>query len=66
MTNDMQQALRNWAKLNKMLNSFTEAEVKEMLDDELSHEVQRRDFVIRLHQRYSALRAAREREELFN
>jgi hypothetical protein len=53
----------NWRQLNATLNDMSEAEVKQMLDDELAG-AQRVTFVERLHQRYCALRASRERAEL--
>ena len=59
----MDKILNNWRTLNLGLKEKTEAEVKEMLEWELSH--QRRLMVIeRLHQRFTALRATRERLEL--
>jgi hypothetical protein len=53
----------NWRQLNATLNDMSEAEVKQMLTDELAG-AQRVTFVERLHQRYCALRASRERAEL--
>ena len=52
-----------WRKLNEELISKTEEEVKAMLIEECAGE--RRSSVIeRLHQRYTTLRASRERIEL--
>ena len=56
-------ALKNWRVFNDELNAFTESEVLEMLEYELLNE-NRKTFVERLHQRYSTLRAARERANL--
>ena len=63
MNDHLIEALKNWAKLNEVLPSFNEVEVKELLDYELSHE-NRKTHVERLHQRYNTLRVARERGEL--
>jgi hypothetical protein len=53
----------NWRELNAQLNQMTEAEVKGLLDAEIAGR-QRVTFVERLHQRYCALRATRERAEM--
>ncbi len=53
----------NWRELNAQLNAMSEAEVKALLDAELVDR-QRVTFVERLHQRYCALRAVRERAEM--
>ncbi len=53
----------NWRQLNATLNDMSEAEVKQMLTDEVAGP-QRVTFIERLHQRYCALRASRERVEL--
>ena len=50
----------NWRELNAQLNQMTEDEVKALLDVELVDR-QRVTFIERLHQRYCALRASRER-----
>lgn len=53
----------NWHDLNAILPLRNETQIKAMLDDEV--EGQRRPtYIVRLHQRYSALRAQRERKEL--
>ena len=52
-----------WRQLNATLNDMSEAEVKQMLADEVAGP-QRVTFIERLHQRYCALRASRERAEL--
>lgn len=53
----------NWRQLNATLNDMSEAEIKQMLDEEMTG-AQRVTFIERLHQRYCALRATRERAEL--
>lgn len=63
MNDELLQALKNWAKLNEVLPSLGEAEVKELLNYELQHD-NRKTHVERLHQRYNTLRVARERGEL--
>ena len=55
----------NWRQLNATLNDMSEAEVKQMLADEVAGS-QRVTFIERLHQRYCALRATRERAELMS
>lgn len=53
----------NWRALNKQLNMLSEIEVLQMLNDERS-DLRRVTFLERLHQRYTMLRAARERVEI--
>lgn len=53
----------HWRWLTSDLKTLSEAEVKRLLFMEVDNE-KRRDIVIRLHQRYCALRAKRERAEL--
>jgi len=53
----------SWRSLNRRLNAMTEDEVKAALVAELDGE-RRVTVVERLHQRFSALRATRERLEL--
>jgi hypothetical protein len=53
----------NWRGLNLALNSRSERQVLAMLNDELAG-ARRLSLLIRLHQRYSALRTARERVSL--
>jgi len=53
----------NWREINKVLPTLDEDTVKRMLADERAGE-QRTTVLIRLHQRYTALRAARERTEI--
>ena len=53
----------SWRKLNDQLSTMTEQQVLDMLNDERQHG--RRVTVLeRLHQRYTTLRAARERVEI--
>ena len=53
----------NWRELNKKLNLLSEEQVWQML--EIERQGPRRvTFLERLHQRYTMLRAARERVEL--
>ena len=53
----------NWRELNRVLHAKTEDEVKAMLLEELEGP-KRVTFIERLHQRFTTLRAARERIEL--
>lgn len=53
----------SWRSLNRRLNAMTEDEVKEALVVEMATE-RRVTVVERLHQRFTALRATRERLEL--
>jgi hypothetical protein len=53
----------NWREINKVLPTLDEDTVRRMLADERTGE-QRTTVLIRLHQRYTALRAARERTEI--
>lgn len=53
----------HWRWLNANLLEMTEQQVLDLLNAERRNE--RRPFILRrLHQRYSVLRAAREREEI--
>lgn len=54
-----------WRSLNDVLSSKTEEEVKAMIDEEKAGR-KRISHLLRLHQRYCALRDARERMELLN
>jgi len=51
----------NWKQLNEAISSFTEDEVLTALNEEIDGK-RRWTIVNRLHQRYCALRAKRERE----
>lgn len=53
----------NWRKLNKELALLDEAKVLEMLNHERAGR-KRISILERLHQRYTSLRAARERMEI--
>jgi len=53
----------NWRQLNQVLPTLDEDTVKQMLEDERKGE-QRVTVLVRLHQRYTILRAARERMEI--
>jgi len=55
--------IKNWNELNAVLNKLSEDEVKSTLLEEVAG-AKRGTFVKRLHQRYCALRASRERKEL--
>ncbi len=55
----------NWRDLNKKLPSLSEAEVQQWLQNELVG-MRRGTVVVRLHQRFTSLRATRERDELFD
>ena len=55
--------LSNWHDFNTVLMLRTEAQVKAMLDEEV--EVHKRPtYAVRIHQRYTTLRAQRERKEM--
>jgi hypothetical protein len=55
----------NWRELNDVLNGLDEQKILTLLNEE---RVTRRRVTVmtRLHQRYTILRAARERRELLN
>ena len=53
----------NWRSLNQKLNLLTEEQVLQLLNDERIG-ARRVTVLERLHQRYTTLRAARERVEL--
>lgn len=53
----------NWRELNHNLKQLGEHEVKALLDAELEGR-QRVTYLHRIHQRYCALRAVRERTEM--
>jgi hypothetical protein len=55
--------LRTWRSLNNVLHSLTEQEVLDLLTEERSS-LRRSSMLKRLHQRYTALRADRERIEI--
>jgi hypothetical protein len=53
----------SWRTLNEKLNTLTEAELMELLVDEVAFH-KRVSMLERMHQRYSILRTARERADL--
>ena len=53
----------NWRQLNKILPTLDEYEVFRLLENERKGE-KRQTVLIRLHQRYTILRATRERTEI--
>lgn len=53
----------NWRELNQKLNLLTEEQVLQLLNDERIG-ARRVTILQRLHQRYTMLRAARERVEI--
>ena len=53
----------NWRELNQKLNLLTEEQVLQLLNDERVG-ARRVTILQRLHQRYTMLRAARERVEI--
>ena len=53
----------NWREINKVLPDLDEDAVLRLLDEERKGE-QRVTVLVRLHQRYTMLRAARERMEI--
>ena len=53
----------NWHELNVVLTMRSERQVKAMLDEEVTVH-KRPTYLVRIHQRYTTLRAQRERKEL--
>lgn len=53
----------NWRSLNASINNMNEQEVLDLLNQERTGE-RRISMLQRLHQRYTSLRAARERVEI--
>jgi hypothetical protein len=53
----------NWHDLNVVLAMRDEHQVKAMLDEEVAVH-KRPTYAVRIHQRYTTLRAARERKEI--
>jgi len=53
----------NWRELNQVLPTLDEDTVRRLLEEERKGE-QRQTVLVRLHQRYTILRAARERAEI--
>ena len=52
-----------WRRLNDQLSAMTEQQVLDLLNDERQNG-KRATMLARLHQRYTTLRAARERQEI--
>jgi len=57
--------LKTWRSLNNELHSLSEQTVLELLNEERAT-ARRSSILKRLHQRYTALRADRERIEIMN
>ena len=55
----------NWRTLNKEINNLTEEQVLDLLRQE-AQGPRRSSIITRLHQRYTILRAMRERKEWLN
>jgi hypothetical protein len=53
----------NWRNLNENINNFSEDELKQMIYDELQDR-KRSSILERLHQRFTIVRANRERLEI--
>lgn len=53
----------NWRKINEVISGLSEQEVYSLLEDE-RRIARRPTILIRLHQRFTTLRAARERAEI--
>lgn len=53
-----------WHELNEVIREMDEAELKQMITQERRRARPRASYLIRLHQRFCALRDARERAEL--
>jgi HSP20 family molecular chaperone IbpA len=64
MTNDeIDDVLTSWHSMNKALPNLEEADLKTAISRELTG-CRRKDVAVRLHQRYTVVRAKRERAEL--
>ncbi len=55
-------ALKNWRNLNEVVGKLREDQLKYLIETEMKTE-RRWTVVERLHQRYTTVRAARERKE---
>jgi hypothetical protein len=55
----------NWRELNARLSSLREDELANLIEEERQGE-RRTTLMIRMHQRFTALRAMRERRELLS
>jgi hypothetical protein len=63
MTHTSETVLKSWKTLNEVIDTLREDQIKELIFWEVEHK-KREDIVVRLHQRFNKLAAAREREEL--
>lgn len=64
MDKTLRLAMKGWRELNEVLMDMREDQVLEMLNIEVGSAHPRSTVIERLHQRYTILRAARERGEL--
>ena len=55
----------NWRELNARLSSLREDELAAMIEEE-RHGERRLTLLVRMHQRFTALRTLRERQELLS
>ena len=55
----------NWRELNARLSSLREDELAAMIEEERQGE-RRATLLVRMHQRFTALRTLRERQELLS
>jgi len=55
----------NWRQIMERLHEMSEEELKKMIDEEWRL-TRRKSILLRLHQRYTMVRAARERKELLD
>ena len=55
--------LQSWRNLNAVIGVLNEDQVSKMMSHEMTN-LQRDTFITRLHQRFTALRTARERAEM--
>jgi hypothetical protein len=55
----------NWRELNARLSSLREDELANLIEEERQGE-RRTTLMVRMHQRFTALRAMRERRELLS
>jgi len=58
-----QTGMKSWRHLNAVIGVLDEGQVSKMISHEMTNG-HRATFITRLHQRYTALRTARERAEL--
>ena len=62
----MKLAMERYSDLLERVSELTEDELEEMLEQERLSDHPRKSFVVKLHQRLSALRVARERQEILD